>query len=141
MEIYTLKGKITELWDMKVISDKFRKREFVVEVNSSGSNSSYIDHVKMQAVQNNCEQLDGVNIGDTIAVRWRIAGRRWGTKPDYSYFTNIEATEISVILRGDGSSADDAIEEELPLEADDNTLFEVQEKEEIPNEGEDDLPF
>jgi len=140
MESYQLSGKVDVVWETKKVSEKFRKREFVVIVNSSTVSGTFVDYIKLQLVQDKCELLDGVYPGDMVVVRWALAGRRWGKKPEEKYFTNVECLEITVVTRGDGVGASDSIEDELPLEPED-TIFDVPKTESIPDEGVDDLPF
>jgi len=138
MESYNLRGKICELWPTQQKTEKFRKREFVVEVNSTNERGTFIEYILLQLVQNNCDELDSFNIGDMVIVRWSLMGRKWGKKGEEKYFTNVEALEITMITKGDGTG-NDVIEDQLPLG--DDALFEIPKNDSIPNDELDDLPF
>lgn len=140
MDTYNLRGKVCEVWETQQKTEKFRKREFVVEVNNSTERGTYIEYIKMQFVQNNCEQLDGVNKGDMVAVRWGLMGRRWKKDGVNQYFTNVEALELTVVSRVDGTGTEDAIDDQYPIEPEEGTRFTVPKEEKIDDEP-DDLPF
>ena len=142
MDSYSLSGKAHKIWDTEQKSDRFRKREFVVEVNTSNERGTFIEFIKLQTVQDKCELLDGVHEGDLIVVKWALMGRRWKKDDKYSYFTNVEALDINVVSRGDGSSRNDAIEDELPLgESSEDDPFSTPAVSTPEDNEPDDLPF
>ena len=147
MDTYRSRGKICELWETQIKSEKFRKREFVLEVNTTGDRGTFIEYLKLQMVQNNCDLLDGINKGDLVVIQWNPMGRRWKDKDSkWVYFTNLEATDITVVSKVDGTGSEDAIEDQLPLESNDDDPF-SKPSESIPDnngpidDGPDDLPF
>ena len=77
--------------DEQVVSEKFRKREFVVTDNSS----QYPQHISFQCTQDRCPILDAVNVGDTVTVHFNLRGREW-TSPqgEIKYFNTLEAWKI-----------------------------------------------
>ena len=145
MDTYKARGKICELWETIQKTEKFRKREFVLEVNTTGDRGTFIEYLKLQMVQSNCDLLDGINKGDLVSIEWKPMGRRWKDKDNkWVYFTNLEAVGITVVSRVDGTGAEDAINDQLPLDEDDPFAH----KDEPPpisntpiDEGPDDLPF
>ena len=56
------------------VSDRFRKREFVLTVDPS---SQYPQHVQFQLVQDKCSLINDVNIGEEIKVSFNLRGREW----------------------------------------------------------------
>jgi len=145
MEKLRLRGKICIVWDTDQKSDKFRKREFVVEVNESNERGSFIDYIKLQMVQDNCDLLDGINKGDLVSVEWKVSGRRWKDKNnEWAYFTNLEAVDITVVSRVDGTGSEDSIEDQLPLGKDDPFALpddSIPDNTGPADDGTDDLPF
>lgn len=145
MDTYKVRGKICEVWETQTKSEKFRKREFAVEVNTSGERGTFIEYLKLQMVQANCDLLDGINKGDLVIVEWKPMGRRWKDKEGkWIYFTNLESIGITVVSRVDGTGAEDSIDDQLPLEEDDP----FAQASDLPpintpsvDEGPDDLPF
>ena len=117
METYSLRGRVHMIWDLDQFSDKFRKREFVVESKATNDRGTFVDYIKMQLTQANCDLLEGVHVGDHVAVRWTLAGRKWGKKGEEKYFTNVEALEITVVSRADRS---ETVSDEMDLPLDDD---------------------
>jgi hypothetical protein len=73
------------------VSDKFRKREFVLTDNSS----QYPQHVSFQLTQDKCSLLDQYNVGDEIKVHFNLRGREWTSpKGEVKYFNTLEAWRI-----------------------------------------------
>lgn len=73
------------------VSEKFKKREFVITDNSS----QYPQHISFQLTQDKCSLLDNYNIGDEIKVHFNLRGREW-TDPQgkVKYFNSLEAWRI-----------------------------------------------
>jgi len=73
------------------VSDKFRKREFVLTDNSS----QYPQHVSFQLTQDKCSLIDQYNVGDEIKVHFNLRGREWTSpKGEVKYFNTLEAWRI-----------------------------------------------
>ena len=115
-----LTGIIKVKKDEQAVSDKFRKRDFVLTDNSS----QYPQHISFQATQDRCSLLDGVNVGDTVTVHFNLRGREW-TSPqgEIKYFNTLEAWKIDRTAPGSTPSQ--------PAEYAEN----------IPAQDKDDLPF
>ena len=89
---FEIEGKLIEKFDEVQVSDKFKKREFVIETSTSGSDGSiYTEEVKFQLTQNNCEKLNYSKVGDKVEVKFNIKGRRWEKEGKTSWFTNLDA--------------------------------------------------
>ena len=73
------------------VSEKFRKREFVLTDNSS----QYPQHVSFQLTQDKCGLLDQYNVGDEIKVHFNLRGREWTSpKGEIKYFNTLEAWRL-----------------------------------------------
>lgn len=95
-----IKGKIVEIFDMKQISDKFKKREFVVEY---AENSQYPQFIKFELTQNNCELIDKFSKGEFIDVHFDLRGKPWTNKNgETTYFTSLTAWKLE---KAEGESA------------------------------------
>ena len=68
----TVTGKIHVIYDEKQISEKFKKREFVIEV---AENPMYPQYILFQLTQDNCDKLDGFKVENLIEVDFDIRGR------------------------------------------------------------------
>jgi hypothetical protein len=87
--MYELKGSVKVVNETAVISDKFKKREFVITDDSS----QYPQDIAMQLTQDNCDKLNGVNVGDRLLVKFNLRGRAWNdpkTGKD-RYFNSLDA--------------------------------------------------
>lgn len=73
------------------VSEKFKKREFVLTDNSS----QYPQHVSFQLTQDKCNLIDSYNVGAEIKVHFNLRGREW-TSPqgEIKYFNTLEAWRI-----------------------------------------------
>ena len=73
------------------VSDKFRKREFVLTDNSS----QYPQHISFQLTQDKCSLIDQYNVGDELKVHFNLRGREWTSpKGEIKYFNTLEAWRI-----------------------------------------------
>ena len=87
--MYELKGTVKVLNETNVISDKFKKREFVITDDSS----QYPQDIQLQLTQDNCDKLNGVSVGDRLLVKFNLRGRAWNdpkTGKD-RYFNSLDA--------------------------------------------------
>lgn len=87
-------GKLLVKNPTQVVSDKFRKREFVLELAEEINGNTYTNFAKMQLVQQKCDILDKFNEGDTVKVSFNIKGNRWEKDGKVNYITNLDAWRI-----------------------------------------------
>ena len=57
--VLEVEGKILEILETQQVSERFRKREFVMEY---ATNPEYPEYLKFEMVQDRCEQLDGFQV-------------------------------------------------------------------------------
>ena len=81
-------GRIHTVFDAKQITERFRKREFVLEM---GDNPQYPQYVLFQLTGNRCEALDDFAKGDEVRVDFSLRGREW-TSPqnEIRYFNSLD---------------------------------------------------
>jgi hypothetical protein len=87
-------GKLHVKYDTQQVSDKFKKREFVIELAEEINGNIYTNYAKMQLAQNKCEILDRFKEGDLIKVSFNIKGNKWERDGKVSYITNLDAWRI-----------------------------------------------
>lgn len=87
-------GKLLVKYDTQQVNDKFKKREFVLELAEEINGNVYTNYAKFQAVQNKCEILDRFNKGDMVDVSFNIKGNRWERDGKVNYITNLDAWQI-----------------------------------------------
>ncbi len=95
-------GKIAVKYDTQVVNDRFKKREFVLELSEEINGNVYTNWAKMQLVQNKCEILDRFNEGDQVRVNFNIKGNRWEKDGQVNYFTNLDVWRIESASNGGG---------------------------------------
>ena len=133
---FEINGRLAEKFETQVISDRFQKREFVLEIKSTGSNGfEFVDLIKFQTTQDKCALLDQFNIDDMVKVSFNLRGRKWEKDGQISYFTNIEAWRIEKMEADSSSSSTDA----QSFTPDQDAPFPTEPPEVDP--GNDDLPF
>ena len=130
--MYKFQGKIKVINDIQEISEKFKKREFVV----TDTSSMYPQDVMFQSVQDKCAMLDGYSVEDEVEVSFNLRGREW-TSPDgvVKYFNTLDAWRIEKMGQGSGIPAGGAGEMDL------NTEKAATSTAESNGEKGDDLPF
>ncbi len=117
--IFELTGKLIEKFDMVQVTDKFKKREFVIEVESDG-NYNYTDYIKFQLTQDKCDLIDNYNINNMIKINFNIRGNKWEKDDKVNYFTNLNAWKIESVDAGvEDLPVPDAPDVELADEEDD----------------------
>ena len=116
---FELTGKLIEKFDEVQISDKFKKRDFVVEKTEN----NFTEQIKFQSVQDKTSLVESFNIGDEIKVHFNIKGNKWKD----NYFVNLQAWRI------EGSAGDTPMQDTPPT-------FTEEDMPPPPAEA-DDLPF
>jgi len=124
-----IQGKLHVKNETKQVSDRFRKREFVIEY---ADNPMYPQFVQFQLVQDKCELIESYNVGDMIQVEFDLRGREW-TSPqgEVKYFNSLDAWRIAPVQ----TSQPAAPTADAPPPAVPDALDVTQ------MEDEDDLPF
>ena len=84
-------GKLLVKYDTQQVSDKFKKREFVLELAEEINGNIYTNFAKMQLVQNKCEIIDRFKEGDQVKVSFNIKGNKWERDGKVNYITNLDA--------------------------------------------------
>ena len=93
-----LTGTIEKIFDTKQVSDKFSKREFVLE---HGDNPQYMELTIMEFIQDKCGILDSYKAGDKVTVSINLKGRAWtNPKGETKYFNTIQAWKIEKVEGG-----------------------------------------
>jgi len=95
---FEINGRLAEKFETQKVSDRFQKREFVLEIKSTGNTGyEFVDLIKFQSTQDKCALLDQFNIDDTVKVSFNLRGRKWEKDGQVSYFTNLEAWRIEMV--------------------------------------------
>ena len=127
-----IKGKIKKISETVQISERFRKREFVVEY---ASNQDYPQSLQFEIVQDRCELLDSFEVGQDVEVFFDLRGREW-TNPqgEVKYFNSLQAWKLV--------SEQNSINPPAPNNQTRTTYASAEEKPDwLEKETEDNLPF
>ena|ERR1044072_1816738 len=106
-------GKLLVKYDTQNVSDRFKKREFVLELSEDINGNTYTNYAKMQLVQNKCELLDRYNEGDMVKVNFNIKGNRWERDGKVNFITNLDAWRIEA-AQGNGQGQSMAAAQAMP---------------------------
>ena len=133
---FEITGRLADKFETQVISDRFQKREFILEIKSTGANGfEFVDFVKFQTTQDKCSLLDQFTVDEMVKVSFNLRGRKWEKEGQISYFTNLEAWRIEKMeTESSGSSVDSQ-----SFTPDQDAPFPTEPPEVDP--GNDDLPF
>lgn len=71
-----LNGTLHEVWPTQQITNKFKKRDFILEIPSG----NYMQHIKCEATGQTCEKLDGARIGSQVKAKCDLRGRIYQKK-------------------------------------------------------------
>lgn len=91
-----IKGKLHKKYDAVQVSEKFKKREFILELGEEVNGNIYTNYAKLQLVQAKCDILDRFNEADMVIVDFNIKGNSYVDKKDGAtkYITNLDAWRI-----------------------------------------------
>ena len=93
---YDVTGRLHEIFDEQQVSEKFRKREFVLEVQDG----QYPQQIKFQLTQDKSNLIDPYKMGDEVKVTFDLRGRGFNKNGQMLYFTNLEAWRIEPAAAG-----------------------------------------
>ena len=90
-----IQGRLLEVEETVDVSDRFRKREFIIEY---ADNPQYPEYLKFELVQDKCALLDGYNTGSDVVVHFDLKGRKW-TDPQgqVKYFNSLQAWRLASV--------------------------------------------
>lgn len=103
MNQFTLKGKVLGIFPKQQITDKFSKREFILEVNDG----KYSQEIKIQTTNVNMDKLKGIKKNDEVEAKCSLRGRPHGEGKEKRWFVNVEAWDIQKIEEPSGLGEDD----------------------------------
>ncbi|MCU0462633.1 MAG: DUF3127 domain-containing protein [Bacteroidales bacterium] len=124
---FEITGRIIDILPVNQVSDKFRKREFVIEKKESGGSAVFVDYIKFQLVQDKCDLINESFLNEEVKIWFNLKGNRWEKEGRVNYFTNLDAWKI----------------EKMSSQGRDQNVPSTQALEDIPPDNEElsDLPF
>ncbi len=113
-------GKIHAMFDTKQVTDRFRKREFVVEMTDD---PRYPQYVLFQLTGDRCENLEGFSVGDEVRLEFSLRGREWRSpKGEIKYFNSLDVWKLERLGGGFGDD-EPPPPDEPPPDFDDDVPF------------------
>ena len=98
-----IKGKVHEISQVITVSDKFKKRELILEY---AENPTYPEFVKFEAVQDKVNLFDNVKVGDQVELFFNLRGRPWTDKTGKtSYFNTLAVWRLNPLGAAEASSS------------------------------------
>lgn len=122
---FEITGKLIEKYSTQQVTDRFRKREFVIEKRENSSFGEVVETIKFQLTQDKCDSIENLKNGDELKINFTIRGRKWEKDGLVNYFNNLEAWKVEKITSG----------QQTPPPPPPPTL------DDMPPEPTDDLPF
>jgi single-strand DNA-binding protein len=94
MSNLSVEGKVKRIHDEQVISDRFKKREFVIETEEQ-----YPQVLMFQLVQDKTNLVDQFSTGDKVEVFFNLRGREWQKDPsaEVKVFNTLDAWRIQKV--------------------------------------------
>ncbi len=93
---FEIKGKIYRIFPVEKKTESFQTRDLVLETQEN-----YPQLIRFQMVQDNCAQLDNLQEGIEVNVKFDLKGREWNGK----FITNLQAWKVEAVSSGTGSAA------------------------------------
>jgi hypothetical protein len=99
MSSFNLTGTLIAKSETQQVSDKFKKREFVLMTVENVNGTEYPNPLKMQAVQAKCDVLDKYAIGSQVSVHFNVKGNSYTDKKDGTtkYIVNLDMWKIEPV--------------------------------------------
>lgn len=110
---FEITGKVIDILPVNQVSDKFRKREFVIEKKESGGGAVFVDYIKFQLIQDKCDLIDESFLNEEVKIWFNLKGNKWEREGRVNYFTNLDAWKIEKISAQQG---DKDVPSHAPLE-------------------------
>lgn len=117
----TARGVIHLIDETKTYGQKgFRKRMVVLEQD----NGRFTNYIPFDFIQDGCDTVDELNVGDEVEIAYRLSGRKWqrDAQSEVKYFLSAEAMSFKVLKQGSGEQASDpndrfaeAADDEVPF--------------------------
>ena len=91
MEITKISGTVHVITQTAIMSEKFKKRELVIKTEDQ-----FPQFVTIQFVNDKCDLLNNLNIGDFVSINYNLRGREWTKDNVTKYFNTVEGWSIEL---------------------------------------------
>lgn len=94
---FEITGKVIDISPVNQVSDKFKKREFVIERKETGGTAVFIDYIKFQLIQDKCDLINESFMNEDVKISFNVKGNKWEREGKINYFTNLDAWKVEKI--------------------------------------------
>lgn len=101
---FELTGRILEIAPTQNITDRFKKREFIVEYRDNPQ-GQYVQYLKFQFTGDKVTMLDSYKVDQEVNISFNLKGRKYEKDGRVSYFMDLEAWKISPANGGQVASS------------------------------------
>lgn len=102
-----IKGTLHKKNDTQVVSEKFKKREFIIKVAGQ-----YPEYLNCQLVNDKCFLLDKISNNDELTIHVNLKGRLWTNKEGVEVaFNTIDVWKIDNI-----NALNDSVQKYAPVD-------------------------
>lgn len=101
-----ISGKVHFIDETKTFGQNgFRKRTVVLEKD----NGRFTNYIPIEFIQDSCETVDSLNVGDEAEITFELTGRKWqrDAASEVKYFLNAQASSFRVLGNAAPAGADD----------------------------------
>ncbi|HTV20206.1 MAG TPA: DUF3127 domain-containing protein [Polyangiaceae bacterium] len=96
-----ISGKLHVLFETQAVTERFDKREFVVELPGR-----HPQRVLFQLTGKRCAELDGYNQGDEVRIEFSLRGREWTSRQgEVRFFNSLEVTRLERLSGADTATS------------------------------------
>ena len=74
---FEITGKVIDISPVNQVSDKFKKREFVIEKKETGGSAVFIDYIKFQLIQDKCDLINESFLNEDVKIWFNLKGNKW----------------------------------------------------------------
>ena len=116
-----VRGLVHVIEETKTFGQKgFRKRLVVLEQDKG----RFTNYVPVEFVQDECDKVDQMSVGDEVEITYRLNGRKWqrDENSEVKYFLNAEALQF-VIVNEKNAGGSTEVPSSAVIEDDDEVPF------------------
>lgn len=89
-----IRGVLVEIGNIVIVSDKFKRRHFIVQTQNSIERFEYL---QFELNQTRCELIDNFRVGDSILITFQLQGNKWVGGAVVKYYNTLNVWKIEKI--------------------------------------------
>lgn len=105
-------GRLDAVMPAEQVTERFRKREFVVMVEPDGK---YPQPILFQLANDKVSLIDDLEPGDMVHVHFNLRGREWNGPKGTRFFNTLDAWKVTLQGRAERAPDSDDFDSEAPF--------------------------